>query len=107
MKLQLYVALYDAPEFERSQGIFLPSCASNRTTVFDRLSDKFQSEMSNEIDSSSLPDDLPALAEAEFGTGSRAMQFLDASLRRLHYDRDTAFALLSASKGQSGESWME
>src|SRR6266567_3369921 len=54
-----------------------------------------------------LGDGLAALAEAEFGAGNRAMQYLQTSLRSHDFDRDTAFALLSAGQGRSGESWME
>jgi hypothetical protein len=55
----------------------------------------------------SLPEGLLALAEAEFGTATRTFQFLQASLRQRDYDRDTAFAMLAAGNGRSGESWIE
>src|SRR6266567_1928167 len=54
-----------------------------------------------------LGDGLAALAEAEFGAGNRAMQYLQTSLISHDFDRDAAFALLSAGQGRSGESWME
>jgi hypothetical protein len=54
-----------------------------------------------------LPENLRVLAEAGFETGGRAMQWLGATLSQRAYNRDTAFALLRAGQGRSGESWGE
>jgi hypothetical protein len=54
-----------------------------------------------------LPACLPALTEAEFGTGSGALRLLELSLQQPEYDRNSALAFLSAAGGVSAESWSE
>ncbi|MBV9675454.1 MAG: hypothetical protein JO185_03915 [Acidobacteriaceae bacterium] len=52
-----------------------------------------------------LPFDLVALAEAEFGRGGCAPHLLRVFLTPDAYVRDSALALLSSAKGLSGELW--
>ena len=54
-----------------------------------------------------LLDNLAAVAEAELGNGTRAMQFLRIATENRDYDRNSALTMLAVSTGRSGESWAE
>ena len=54
-----------------------------------------------------LPACVAALADAEFGAGSRALGLLQIALERDEYDREIALPLLRAARGLDGEMWAE
>src|SRR5262245_35857635 len=53
-----------------------------------------------------LPDYLPALLDAEFGSSRPSLRLIQVC-RGDGYARDAALELLSAAQGTSGESWSE
>src|SRR5215831_11862880 len=55
----------------------------------------------------SSPLQVSALAEAEFGSGSRAGHLLDLAQVGRGYSREIALALLGSGRSLSGESWAE
>src|SRR5215471_3523212 len=55
----------------------------------------------------SQPLHVTALAEAEFGSGSRAGHLLDLAQVGRGYSREIALALLGSGRASAGESWAE
>src|SRR5580704_13425393 len=66
--------------------------------------------LSDKLTGKSIAPENPSPMPNECGGSSLAegvRPYLYATLRKRAYDRNTAFALLAAGKGQSGESWWE